>query len=229
MSFYDISLVDGYNLPIAIQVIPITTNDLTKATAAPNETNPSCVGSVHNLAPANFDPYSNGQQTFLGTDAAQPLPFDTSISSRDVSAWCPYDLQQNPLKDTEGKPCPCFTGSDVAHPPFNPCLSACSKYTKDSYCCAGKHDTADTCGPNYYSQAAKKVCPDAYSYAYDDSSSTFAVPTGSGFEVIFCPGGRSTNIIQTLAVAKGETSTASRSQLSISALVAASAAILLVA
>jgi len=42
------------------------------------------------------------------------------------------------------------------------------------------------------------VCPDAYSYAYDDSTSTFGVPSGAGFEVVFCPTGRSTTILRTL-------------------------------
>jgi hypothetical protein len=41
------------------------------------------------------------------------------------------------------------------------------------------------------------VCPDAYSYAYDDATSTFAVPSGGGWEVTFCPPGRSTNILKT--------------------------------
>ena len=33
--------------------------------------------------------------------------------------------------------------------------------------------------------------------AFDDQTSTFIIPSGSGFEVVFCPGGRSTNIIAT--------------------------------
>jgi hypothetical protein len=41
------------------------------------------------------------------------------------------------------------------------------------------------------------VCPDAYSYAYDDQTSTFITPQGGGFEVVFCPAGRSTNILAT--------------------------------
>ena len=41
------------------------------------------------------------------------------------------------------------------------------------------------------------VCPDAYSYAYDDSTSTFGIPSGGGFEVVFCPTGRSTTILRT--------------------------------
>ena len=123
--------------------------------------------------------------------------------------WCPYDLQLNPLKDIGEERCPCFIGSDAKHPPFNPCLSACSKYGDSAFCCTGKHGSAKKCGPNYYSQAAKRICPDAYSYAFDDSKSTFAVPMGSGFEVVFCPGGRSTTILKTLADPSGTHSAAS--------------------
>ena len=34
--------------------------------------------------------------------------------------------------------------------------------------------------------------------AYDDATSTFTVPSGGGFEVVFCPDGRSSNIMKTL-------------------------------
>ena len=39
------------------------------------------------------------------------------------------------------------------------------------------------------------MCPDAYSYAFDDQTSTFIIPQGGGFEIVFCPPGRSTNIL----------------------------------
>ena len=34
--------------------------------------------------------------------------------------------------------------------------------------------------------------------AFDDQTSTFIIPSGGGFEVIFCPPGRSTNILTTM-------------------------------
>lgn len=44
---------------------------------------------------------------------------------------------------------------------------------------------------------AKAVCPDAYSYAFDDGGSTFILPAGGGWEVRFCPvGARSTRILE---------------------------------
>jgi beta-mannosidase len=33
--------------------------------------------------------------------------------------------------------------------------------------------------------------------AFDDQTSTFIIPSGAGFEVIFCPGARSTKILTT--------------------------------
>jgi hypothetical protein len=188
-SFYDISLVDGYNLPLAIQVIPNG-----KAAPSANTTNPSCVGSVQNLASVGFNPYSASSktdQTFLGTSSSNPLPFDNTVTSKTVATWCPPDLQTSPVN------------GGTEHAPFDPCLSACAKYNKAEYCCTGKHNTAKKCGPNYYSKMAKSICPDAYSYAYDDKSSTFAVPMGAGFEIIFCPGGRSTIIQKTLGKTSG--------------------------
>lgn len=33
--------------------------------------------------------------------------------------------------------------------------------------------------------------------AFDDQTSTFIIPSGAGFEVVFCPGARSSKIIDT--------------------------------
>lgn len=88
----------------------------------------------------------------------------------------------------------------MQRPPFDPCLSACAKYNKDNYCCLNSYNGPGKCSPNYYSKAAKDVCPDAYSFAYDDQDSTFIVPKGPSFQVVFCPGGRSTQILATMYV-----------------------------
>ena len=37
-----------------------------------------------------------------------------------------------------------------------------------------------------------------YKAAYDDQTSTFILPSGGGFEVVFCPKGRSSNILKVL-------------------------------
>ena len=62
----------------------------------------------------------------------------------------------------------------------------------------GKYHDPDVCKPSSYSKRAKEVCPDAYSFAFDDQASTFIIPTGGGWEVVMCPKGRSTNILNQL-------------------------------
>lgn len=190
-TFYDISLVDGYNLPLAIV---LNANGISALQSLdPSTTNPSCVASVGDMASEPFDPYSNGQQ-FLGTSSSDPLPFDNTTTVSDVADWCPWDLQVNPPQAPGDGVYP-YPDTNVARPAFDPCYSACAKYNQDNYCCTGQYDSVNTCSPNYYSKAAKSVCPDAYAYAFDDSTSTFVVPSGGGYSIIFCPGGRSTNII----------------------------------
>ena len=192
-SFYDISLVDGYNMPMAMVLLANGVSQLQNTPGS--QTNPSCVASLGDIAGPNFNPYNNGQQ-FLGTSSQDPLAFETQNTATTVADWCPWDLQVNtPLAPGNGVyPYP---DGNVQRPVFDPCYSACSKYNSDQYCCTGSYDGPGKCGPNYYSKAAKSMCPDAYSYAYDDSQSTFSVPQGGGFQVIFCPGGRSTNILAT--------------------------------
>lgn len=191
--YYDISLVDGYNLPMAIVLIPNGNSELEQMSAS--KTNPSCVASVGDLAPQSFNLYRNGQQ-YLGTSSNDPLPFDTDVTSEDVADWCPWDLQVN-APTAPGNGIYPYPDGNIERPLFNPCLSACAKYNEDKYCCIGSYNGPSQCGHNYYSTSAKTVCPDAYSYAYDDQTSTFIIPEGGGFEIIFCPGGRSTNILAT--------------------------------
>lgn len=190
-AFYDISLVDGYNLPMAIVVLTNGYGDLEDL--EPNETNPSCVASIGDFH--TNDPYANSA-TFLGTTSQQPFPFANDVSSSDVSSWCPWDLQVNPPEKPGDGVYP-YPDTGIERPPFNPCLSACARYNKPQYCCQGDYDDPSVCGANYYSRAAKNVCPDAYSFAYDDQDSTFIIPHGAGFQVVFCPSGRSTDIIAT--------------------------------
>ena len=45
----------------------------------------------------------------------------------------------------------------------------------------------DKCPANQYSTTFKKQCPQAYSYAYDDKTSTFTCPSGGNYLIAFCP------------------------------------------
>ncbi|KAE8820407.1 Zeamatin [Hordeum vulgare] len=65
------------------------------------------------------------------------------------------------------------------------CNSACRVLKQDKYCCTGS--AAHNCSTTNYSVFFKKMCPDAYSYPKDDPSSTFSCPTGTNYQVVFCP------------------------------------------
>ncbi|KAG7592259.1 Thaumatin family [Arabidopsis thaliana x Arabidopsis arenosa] len=85
----------------------------------------------------------------------------------DVNAICPKELQ--------------VTGpSGVAA-----CKSACEAFNKPEYCCTGAYSTPATCPPTSYSKIFKGACPTAYSYAYDDASSTFTC-TNANYVISFC-------------------------------------------
>uniref|UniRef100_A0A914YTR7 Thaumatin-like protein n=1 Tax=Panagrolaimus superbus TaxID=310955 RepID=A0A914YTR7_9BILA len=65
------------------------------------------------------------------------------------------------------------------------CQSACTKFRKEEFCCTGSHGSAATCGPTNYSKFFKDRCPQDYSYAFDDPTSTFTCK-GSNYVVTFC-------------------------------------------
>lgn len=122
--FYDVSLVDGYNLPMLV---------------APRG------GKGDNC-------------TTTGCEV-------------DLNGACPSELRVTKEGD----------GSTVA------CRSACEKFNTPEYCCNGAYGSPDTCKPSNYSQIFKKACPRAYSYAYDDKSSTFTCSGGPDYTITFCP------------------------------------------
>ncbi|KAI3462347.1 hypothetical protein Pfo_019010 [Paulownia fortunei] len=66
------------------------------------------------------------------------------------------------------------------------CKSACKAFGDHKYCCSGEYASPDTCKPSTYSELFKSVCPRAYSYAYDDGTSTFTCASAD-YVVTFCP------------------------------------------
>nr|QYF06703.1 pathogenesis-related protein 5a [Allium sativum] len=62
------------------------------------------------------------------------------------------------------------------------CNNPCTVFKTDMYCC-----NSGSCGPTDYSRYFKGLCPDAYSYPKDDATSTFTCPTGTNYNVVFCP------------------------------------------
>ncbi|KAK6939332.1 Thaumatin family [Dillenia turbinata] len=115
--FYDVSLVDGYNLPMLVE-----------ATGGSG----SC---------------------------------ETTGCSADLNRQCPTELR---VESGEA------------------CKSACEAFGSDQYCCSGAFNTPSTCSPSIYANMFKTACPKAYSYAYDDATSTFTC-TGANYVITFCP------------------------------------------
>lgn len=66
------------------------------------------------------------------------------------------------------------------------CRSACEAFGDPRYCCSEAYATPDTCGPSVYSLFFKEACPRAYSYAYDDKTSTYTCHSAD-YLIIFCP------------------------------------------
>ncbi|KAF7810792.1 thaumatin-like protein 1b isoform X1 [Senna tora] len=124
LDFYDVSLVDGYNLPMLIVA-------------------------------------KGGKRG--GCSATGCLV--------DLNGACPADLR---VARGNG------TGGSVA------CRSACEAFGDPQYCCSEAYSTPDTCHPSVYSEFFKHACPRAYSYAYDDKTSTYTCASAD-YLIIFCP------------------------------------------
>lgn len=183
-TFYDISLVDGYNIPLGIVYLP---RDNT-TWIPPNLTNCACIASAGFLS----EPARSG---LAYTNVTYPVPYEAHQTNAGVANWCPWDLQEYPPSKPGDGIYP-YPDDNIQRPVFDPCLSACSATRNPADCCTDEYNNANVCQPSYYSRQAKAVCPDAYSYAFDDQTSTFIIPTGGGWQIVFCPAGRSTNILQ---------------------------------
>lgn len=197
-TFYDISLVDGYNIPVGINHIPSKNTTF----IPPNLTNCACIATAGWL-------YETSQTGTYYTNSSYPVPLEDYETNDDVRSWCPWPLLAfPPTKPGDGiYPYP---DDNIQRPLFSPCNSACSASGSDKDCCVGKYHDPDVCKPSAYSKAAKAICPDAYSFAFDDQESTFIIPKGGGWEVVLCPKGRSTNILRQLGSEMSELAAAGR-------------------
>jgi hypothetical protein len=132
--FYDVSFVDGFNIPMTITPV----------------------------------------------GGAQPIPGNVYWCG---VAGCGTDLNPN---------CPSALRTIDASGRTVACKSACETFNTDQYCCRGAYATPATCNPNNwpvnYASYFKSACPNAYSYAYDDPTSTFQ-DKGASFKITFGPAG----------------------------------------
>jgi hypothetical protein len=69
------------------------------------------------------------------------------------------------------------------------CLSACARFGTDEYCCRGKYSSRSVCNPKRwpvdYARVFKRAEPYAYSYAYDDATSTFTCYGACDYRITF--------------------------------------------
>jgi Thaumatin family/F5/8 type C domain len=78
------------------------------------------------------------------------------------------------------------------------CLSPCTRFNTDQFCCRGAFGTPSTCVVANWTAVAQTYvnnlhtfCPRQYSYAYDEvaGGALQTCPTGSNFTITFCPSG----------------------------------------
>ncbi|KAJ1295874.1 hypothetical protein BS78_01G256400 [Paspalum vaginatum] len=135
LDFFDVSLVDGYNLPMLVTPTPSSSASATAGSGG-----------------------GNGKCAPTGCAA-------------ELNAACPADLRVTAAAD-----------GPVA------CRSACDAFGDAQYCCSGAYGSPSACKPSAYSEFFKAACPRAYSYAYDDATSTFTCAAGTtDYTVTFCP------------------------------------------
>jgi hypothetical protein len=113
------------------------------------------------------------------TSSTDPYQCTTAGCTVNLNEGCPAALQ-----DVDS------SGNIIA------CLSACSEFGTDQYCCTGAYGSPSTCNPDTwpvdYAEYFKSSCPGAYSYAFDDPTSTFTCSGASGYVITFWPFGAET-------------------------------------
>ncbi|CAL4938497.1 unnamed protein product [Urochloa decumbens] len=148
LDFFDVSLVDGYNVPMLIV--------------------PQAAASA-----AGGGGSGNGS-----ADSGKCMATGCLV---DLNGACPADLRVMATTASAGGAAGAGAGGPVA------CRSACEAFGTPQYCCSGAYGNPNTCKPSTYSQFFKTACPRAYSYAYDDSTSTFTCAAGTSYAITFCP------------------------------------------
>ena len=64
------------------------------------------------------------------------------------------------------------------------CKSSCLAYNRDEDCCRGSFNNPNVCKSSDSARYFKGNCPGAYSYAYDDGTSTFTCQN-TDYDIIF--------------------------------------------
>jgi hypothetical protein len=171
--FYDVSLVDGYNLPIAFFPSQGTPSCGVAGVAQTIKVQGIKFKGIHDLGHYAIRPAIVKNRTSSYQHNQTKSNCGAAGCNRDLNAICPGELA---IKNS--------AGWTIA------CKSACLAFNTDQYCCRGAYGTSDKCNPSdwpvNYPAIFKKACPAAYSYAYDDRSSLFTCKSGQ-YQITFCP------------------------------------------
>jgi len=132
---------------------------------------------------AEFTLVANGQDTF---DVSNVDGFNLPISitpqggagPKCTATSCGVDINANCLPELAVRDA---NGGTIG------CKSACTVFGNPEYCCTGSFNSPQTCKPTTYSMFFKQKCPQAYSYAHDDESSTFTCTGSPNYAITFCP------------------------------------------
>jgi hypothetical protein len=95
------------------------------------------------------------------------------------------------------------------------CLSPCTRFNTDQFCCRGAFGTPQSCVVANWSAVAQtyvnnihSLCPRQYSYAYDENAggALQTCPTGANYTITFCPAGGGDGGPGNVALGKATTS-----------------------
>ena len=122
---------------------------------------------------------ANGQD-FFDVSLVDGFNLPVSIASNNgcASTSCPVDINSQCPSELAVKN---GSGATIG------CNSACVEFGTPQYCCTGDFNTPNTCPPTNYSMFFKNLCPQAYSYAFDDQASTFTCNTCPDYVITLWP------------------------------------------
>jgi Thaumatin family/Ricin-type beta-trefoil lectin domain len=145
-----------------------------------------CAGTtgVAGTSLAEFNLNANGTDWY---DVSYVDGFDNpiGISISNPSCSSPNTCSSTPVNACSGD---LRSGGD--------CLSPCTVFNTDQFCCRGAYGTQATCVVANWPAAEQSFvtnihnsCPGEYAYAYDDANGLHTCATGSNYTVTFCPDG----------------------------------------
>ncbi|KAJ3041290.1 hypothetical protein HDV00_009560 [Rhizophlyctis rosea] len=176
--YYDISQVDGHNIGIAVTVLKGTKiNDPEKAPPAYDCGNPSCRFDIDKMCPPELTFKSDDQKRVIACgsihNAVEDLVHRT-FNPDPLVKWFNDDNMRHLL----GCVAPDYGYSKLDVRP-EAVGNVCDNAEWPSVQEGGNW-------PNRYDEVFKKRCPDAYSWQFDDMSSTYFC-LDADYQITFCP------------------------------------------